>query len=246
MSVTPPVESKGTRFAALRLAVLVSIAVGMIAIFRYTDLGDAMTGERIEALREKLGVWAIPAYIAIYAVLIGLWVPGTILTSLGAVFFDRMTLVPLAYLGAVFGAAFGFWVARLIGGDAMEELFGNRFALYRRYSDRMRVRGFETMLYLRIVPTPFSAISYLGGLSRMTFASYIGATAVGIIPGSIAFTLLLGTIVQGIRDRDFSVLFSWESLAILCLFIPVALLPRVIRAGQSRWGWFGGPDNAAP
>lgn len=245
--MTPPtIEARGTRFAALRLAILLAIAVGMIALFRYTGLGDVLTGERVQMLRESLGVWAAPAYIALYALLIGLWVPGTVLTSIGAIFFDRVTLIPLAYLGAVFGAAVGFWIARIIGGDAMEQLFGNRFALYRRYSDRMRERGFETMLYLRIVPTPFSAISYLGGLSSMRFRAYIGATAVGIIPGSIAFTLLLGTIIQGIRDRDFSVLFSWESLGIVALFIPVALLPRMVRAGQARWGWFGGLDNDRP
>ena len=45
--------------------------------------------------------------------------------------------------------------------------------------------GFKAMLLLRVVPTPLPFINYLYGITSIDFSSYILATALGYIPGTV-------------------------------------------------------------
>lgn len=238
----PQTDARVARLQALaRLALIAALALGVMALVRYTPLGDALAQENIEAMLERLGRWAIPAFIVTYALMLALWIPGTVMSLAGIAVFGTWTAVPVNYAGAIIGAALGFVFARAMGGDALDALLGGRFRLYERYRDLIARRGFETILYLRLVPTPYNAVSYLAGLSPISLPRFVVASALGTLPGSIAVTVLLGTVFEGLRAGDLSVLVSWRMLGAIALYTPVAMLPRFTRMARERWGWFGGP-----
>ncbi len=230
--------------AFARLALIVAMALGVMAVFRYTPLGDALSQENIEAILQQLGAWAIPAFIVTFGVMLALWIPGTVMALAGVAVFDTWTAVPVNYAGSILGAALGFVIARAMGGDALDALLGGRFRLYERYRSLIARRGFETIMYLRLVPTPYNAVSYLAGLSPISLPRFVLASALGTLPGSIAVTVLLDTVFEGLRSGDLSALVSWQMLGAIALYTPMALLPRFTRIARERWGWFGGPIPA--
>jgi MYXO-CTERM domain-containing protein len=52
-------------------------------------------------------------------------------------------------------------------------------------------RGFVAVLGLRLVPlVPFTVLNYAAGLSAVRWSHYIAATALGIVPGTVALVAL--------------------------------------------------------
>ncbi len=237
-----PARSKRIR-AILRLGVMAAIAVGVLAALRVTPLGELLVEENIQAMLDAVGPGAAPAFVVLYAVLIALWVPGTIMTVAGAAIFPTGLAIILNYAGAVCGSALGFVIARRLGGDALDATFGDRSPLYARYRGAMETRGFETILYLRLIPTPYNALSWLAGMSPMSLARFTAATAIGIVPGSVAITYLADAFADAFFAGDWSAFVSVRTLSAMALFAGVAAIPTAIRVARERWSWFGGiPD----
>ncbi|MFT4702718.1 MAG: putative membrane protein YdjX (TVP38/TMEM64 family) [Bradymonadia bacterium] len=214
----------------------------MLLVLKFTPIGGWLTEENLEALLSAAGPWARVVFVFVYAILIALWIPGTVITFAGATIFG-LWAIPLNYLGAILGAALGFGTARRVGGDALETVIGDKWAAGQRYRELMGSRGFEAMLYLRLIPTPYNAISYLAGLSTMSFRSFISGTAIGIIPGSIAFTYLLDILAQALRG-DWGVLLTWRALLAAALYGAALSIPYFVNQGRKRFGWFASLDAA--
>lgn len=240
---TPSVARPQRIPPALRLVLLGVLALGLIAVVRLTPLQEWFGEERLRAFVEAAGPWAIPGYIVLYAVCLAMWIPGTVVTLVGAALFPAHIAVPTTYAGALGGAILGFGIARGIGGDALQRVLQNRWAGYTKYQQKLERRGFETVVILRLLPTPYNLVSYLAGLSPIPARHYVIATSLGILPGSIAFTLLLGSVIQAFRAGDWMAIFSWQTLASTTLFLPVIAMPRILRWGRRRFGWFGGPED---
>jgi uncharacterized membrane protein YdjX (TVP38/TMEM64 family) len=243
----PPVqrtEAPKTRtiMAIVRLFVLIVLIAGVIAAFRFTPVGELLDEETLGGIIDGLGGAAYPLFILLYAVMLALWVPGTPMTALGAAAFGPAVAIPLNYVGAVLGAVLGFVVARLVGGRSLEELVAPRVPLYRRYERLLQTRGFEAVFYLRLVPTPYTLVSYLAGLSRLPLSRYTLATSLGILPGSIALTYLMGVVVDAGRSGDFSTVWAPKTVAAVGAYLVVASIPAIVSILKSRYGWFRGLD----
>lgn len=224
--------------ALFRLSLVLLFAVGMFLAFRYTPLGDLFTEENISQLVDGLGIGAAPVWILSYAVLIALWVPGTPLTLIGAAIFGPIAAIPLNYAGAVLGSSLGHMIARLVGGDSLQELLSARFPRFEGYQRILEKRGFEAVLYLRLVPTPYTLISWLGGLSPVGLGRFSAATAIGILPGSISFTYLLGMGVEFARTKDTGLFLEPLTLGAVGLYAFALSIPALLAVARRRWGWF--------
>jgi len=51
----------------------------------------------------------------------------------------------------------------------------------------MRENSFETVMVMRFIFLPYDAVSYLAGFLRIKYLPFILATALGSIPGTMAF-----------------------------------------------------------
>ena len=218
----------------------------MIALVRYTGLRELLDPAVLRAAVAELGAVAPVAFVVGTGLAIAVWVPGALPTVLGPMLFGTYIAIPLNYAGSLIGAALGFWIARMLGGDAMNRLLGGRFRLYDRYRLLLERQGFETMLYLRLVPTPFAGVSYLAGLSPIRFSHYMLATALGILPMNIIITMGAGVVVESVLRGDLRPLLSVQGLVPILMFVLALQVPRFLRYGRKRWGWFGTTDPASP
>jgi uncharacterized membrane protein YdjX (TVP38/TMEM64 family) len=241
LDVPPPAPAEaGRKTAVIRLGLLFLLIVALVVVAKFTPVLDWLTAENIDAMRASLGWWTIPVYIVVSGLLVALWMPGSVVLVVGTVAFGTMAAMPINYIAAVLGAVWGFAIARNVAGDAVDRILAPRWPGYRRYRALLERRGMETLLYMRILPTPFTAVSYLAGVSPLTAWQHALATAIGILPGSFALTFLSGTLIDSIKAGDYLLWMKPQFWLALAVFIPTLLLPRLASYGRRRWGWFGG------
>lgn len=98
------------------------------------------------------------------------------------------TALAVVLMGSVVAATAAFFIARLFRVQVEAWLDGMP-NVHRRFEfvDRAITRGgFRAVLLLRLIPTPVPALNFLYGLTRVRGPSYVLATALGNLPGSVA------------------------------------------------------------
>ena len=228
--ISPPRTFSVRRLVPLGLLAAVWAAFMLAGGYRYLSLPAlAENREWLCGLVQSWGVAAAIVYVAVYAALVALSVPGgAVLTIAGGFFFGTGLGALCAVIGATLGATAVFLVARAgLGGLAQRA-----GPLVGRLEAGFRADAFNYLLVLRLVPLfPFWLVNLVPALVGVGLPSYVLATALGIIPATVIFASLgngLGTVVGepdlGIVLRP-SVLLPIAGLALLAL-VPV---------GYRRW-----------
>lgn len=129
--------------------------------------------------------WGPPVYIFLYAIRPLILFPSTPLTLVGGFIFGPVWGVFYTILASNTSAMVGYFVGRYFGQGFLPEDESNNLA--QRYAARLRQNSFETILIMRFVFMPYDLINYLAGFLRIKWLPFILATALGSIPGTIAF-----------------------------------------------------------
>jgi uncharacterized membrane protein YdjX (TVP38/TMEM64 family) len=172
-----------------KLAVLVGFLVAAVYYFRFTDQGREITPEYVLDSIESHGpVTARLIYVAVYIGGTVAFLPGTVLSFAGAVLFGAYEGTLYTWIGATIGAMLAYLMARLLGRDFVERLFGGSFAAF---DQRIREQGFTGLLLIRLLPVfPFNAVNFGCGLVGIRLRDYVLATAIGIVPGTFIYQFL--------------------------------------------------------
>jgi uncharacterized membrane protein YdjX (TVP38/TMEM64 family) len=208
---------------ALALAIFIVAAIGMV---RFTPIKDSLNPEQVNLLLERTGIWAPVVYILFYAVGACLFIPGTLLTAIGAAVFGPYRGFAYVWLGAMLGAAMAFLIGRYLGRDFASSLIGPRL---RKYDEAIGKNGFATVLYLRLVYFPFTPMNFGMGLTRVRFGDYLLGTGFGILVGTFIFTFFIGTLSQVWASGDWRQLNGWQIYLSVILFIASFFLPKIVR-----------------
>jgi uncharacterized membrane protein YdjX (TVP38/TMEM64 family) len=217
-----------TRSALLRVGALVAIALVSLVIAHQAGwLDHRHAAEQIRQLRESQGtaVFAI-AFVLVYAAATSLGIPGMPFTVAAGALFGMGRGSALAWAGAMLSAVVGYWIARTIGRDVVTRWLTR----YRRIDAAVGTsRDFGGLLRLRLVPVlPMGAVSFVGGIARAPFLSYIAATAVGVIPSILVYVYFADSLVEGVGGGRSS---AFKSLAIAsALLMALTLAPRWVRS----------------
>jgi uncharacterized membrane protein YdjX (TVP38/TMEM64 family) len=230
MSMPAPVQlSVPPRSAAWKKALILAVLAMAVAAFFYFDLKRFLTLEELKANRDGLLAFtasnyagAVGLYIVAYAVVTGASLPGAvILTLAGGFLFGSVLGTVYVNLGATTGATLAFLAARYLLRDWVESKFGNRLGAIQ---EGFRQNAFSYLMTLRLIPLfPFFLVNLVSGLTRVNLATYVIATAVGIIPGSFVYAYAgrqLGTINSLAEIASPRVLLAFTLLGILAL-VPV-------------------------
>ncbi len=218
----PSISSRAI-FKAVLFLVFIATAV---IIVHFTPAKTYLTGNRLEQFLNSAGFWAPLVFILVYATGVCLFVPGTLLTGLGAVIFGPYRGFVYVWIGAMLGAATAFWIGRTLGRDFAASLIGDRL---KSYDDAIERNGFAAVLYLRLVYFPFSAMNFGMGLTKVKFRDYFWGTALGILVGTFIFTFFIGTLKQVWASGDWSRLLSGKVLFSVGLFLVSLFIPKIIR-----------------
>lgn len=165
----------------------------------------------------SLGIWAPVISIGLMVaqgILAPL--PSFVITAANGLAFG----IPLGFLvswsGGMAAALVMFWLARWFGAAFVEKVTKKSDLLEKanRYSGK---NGFFLILVARLVPiVSFDFISFLAGLSRISFRSFVLATALGQIPGTILYTIVGHDLAN---LEKYQTRFIWASTIIIVLLI---------------------------
>src|SRR5215471_14241329 len=227
----------------LKLAVLVGFLAVAVYYFRFTEPGREITPEYVLNSIDSHGpVTARLLYVAVYIVGTVAFLPGTVLSFAGAVLFGAEEGTLYTWLGATVGATLAYLMARLLGRDFVEQLFGGRFAAF---DQRIREHGFAGLLIVRLLPLfPFNAVNFGCGLTGIRLRDYVLATAIGIVPGTFVYQFLFAKfgrkiLTEGLKLEYLKDPQLWLALALFGAFVIVGkwLSGKVSRkAGAAREG----------
>jgi len=218
-------SNKKRRVPAIEAAVLIIFLVAAIVIVRFTSVREYLTAEKLGLLLETAGPWAPVAYIGTYVVGVCLFIPGTLLTTVGAAIFGPYFGFLYVWLGAMIGASLAFFIGRYLGRDFAASLIGDKL---KKYDEAVERNGFATVLYLRLVYFPFTPMNFGMGLTRVRFWDYFAGTALGIIVGTFIFTFFVGTVKDVWSSGQWGGLISWKVFFSLALFVFSFFIPKIV------------------
>ena len=210
----------------IKVILLALFIIGAIYLVRYSPVKEYFTARSLEDFLEKLGVWAALAFIAVYAAGICLFLPGTLLTGVGAAIFGPYRGFVYVWTGAMIGSTAAFWIGHTLGRDFAASLIGDKL---KRYDESIKRHGFATVLYLRLVYFPFTLMNFGMGLTSVRFLDYFFGTGLGIIVGTFIFTFFIGTIKEVWVSGDWGQLVSFKVFFSISLFIFSLFIPKIIK-----------------
>jgi uncharacterized membrane protein YdjX (TVP38/TMEM64 family) len=190
------------RFAPIAILTVAALIVWQSGLWRYASF---------PALQESLAQWrewadlhpwqAILAFSVLYALAVAVSVPGALWFTIAAgALFGWQTGTLVAWLGATTGATLIFVAVRSAAGQLWAgAAFGMRG---QKLLDEVR-RGLQAreLIYLvlcRIVPLPFFLVNIAAALAGARLDRYVMATALGIVPGTLAYAILGASIGEAL------------------------------------------------
>jgi uncharacterized membrane protein YdjX (TVP38/TMEM64 family) len=212
--------------AVIKAVLLAAFIIAAIFLVRYTAIKNYLTAEALSRFLEAAGLWAPLVYIVFYVVGVCLFLPGTLLTGLGAAIFGAYWGFVYVWIGAMIGASAAFFIGRTLGREFAASLIGDKL---KKYDDAIERNGFATVLYLRLLYFPFTPMNFGMGLTKVRFWDYVAGTGLGIIVGTFIFTFFIGTLKDVWASGNWGELISFKVFFSIALFIFSFFIPKIIR-----------------
>ena len=175
-------------------------------------LGSLVTPQQIQDAVSQCGSWAAAAYIGLFTLLPAFFFPVAVLALAGGLLFGLVWGSIYTFLGAILNCAVMFLLARYVGREKVAQLIQSKLSPL--WQSRLQALnssgGFILLIVLRLIPAvPYNLINYAFGLTGMSFRTYILASAIGIIPGTLAF-INIGDKALDVTSPDF-----WIAIGLL-------------------------------
>lgn len=227
-----------TRFLPLALVVAgVAVAVATGAT-RYLSL-DALEAKRLALLDlvHRRPVLGFLAYVAVYALVVGLSLPGSLVMSLtGGFLFGPWIGAAGTVVGATAGATAIFLVSRSAFGGVLRRRVKGK--MVQDIEAGIRANAFPSLLVLRLIPAvPFWLCNIAAGLVEIPLRTYVAATALGIIPSSLIYNAMgsgLGHVFDSGRKPDIKMIFEPQVLLPLVGLAILSIVPALVHAWRER------------
>jgi len=226
MEETSQQPAKKTSKPILKAIAFAVFIIAAILLIRFTPVKNYLTADALGVFLETAGLWAPVVYMMIYAVGVCLFLPGTLLTGLGAAIFGAYWGFLYVWIGAMMGASAAFFIGRTLGRDFAASLIGEKL---KKYDDAIERNGFATVLYLRLVYFPFTPMNFGMGLTKVRFWDYVAGTGLGIIVGTFIFTFFIGTLKDVWVSGNWGELISFKVFFSIGLFVFSFFIPKIIK-----------------
>ena len=153
--------------------------------------------------------------------------PAFLITIANANLFGWWQGAILSWVSAMAGAAVCFWIARVVGREAVEKLAGKNGI--RQMEEFFQRHGTQSVLIARLLPfVSFDWVSYFAGLTSMRFWSFFWATGVGQLPATIVYSYVGGMLTGGAK------LLMTGLLILFALAILVVVIRQVYTEVQAK------------
>ncbi len=184
---------------------------------------DSFNIASIEQWINQAGWWAPALFVFVYVLATVLFLPGSVFTLAGGVIFGPVFGSLYNLIGASIGAALSFLIARYLASDIVPQHSGGKL---KQLISGVEAEGWRFVAFVRLVPVfPFNVLNYALGLTKIRFAEYLLASAVFMIPGTIAYTYIGYAGREALGDGEGLI---QTILIALALFAIILFLPRFI------------------
>lgn len=237
-SQTPWILRHGQKVGAL---VFWLLAVGAgLWYARSNGLGVGDLVARLEGVLRS--PWGPLLYIVAYVLRSLLVLPATLLTITGGFVFGAVWGLVYTIIGANASALVAYAIGRFFGADVLGEE-GGRLA---GYVQRMRRNSFVTVMTMRFIFLPYDLVNYLSGFLKIDWRAFLLATAIGALPGTIAF-VLLGASFEGSDITQIEPTFNPLVFgASAVIFVLSLVLARVFRRREEQTADGEAPTPSQP
>lgn len=187
--------------AVLKLLLLLAIivAVPLYIYFGHHEIIDQFSSlDAVEAFFDNYQGHTISIYLILQVLQIVICViPGQALQLAAGYLFGFGMGFLWSILGAAVGSVITFYLAKLLGRDAMEMIFGQRkiMEVLNRINSK---RGILAVFVIYLIPgIPKDICTYAAGLSRIKLRPFLIVSLVGRTPGMMGSLLIGHQLVEG-------------------------------------------------
>jgi uncharacterized membrane protein YdjX (TVP38/TMEM64 family) len=218
------------------------LLLALVAVFAF-GLDDLLSFEQLRQNRMELldfvdrhAVLAPLAFMAIYAAVIALSIPGgAVLTIAGGFLFGVVLGTFYVVVAATVGASLVFLAAKTALGDSLRRTAG---PWLRRMEDGFRENALNYLLFLRLIPIfPFWLVNLVPAFLGVPFRTYVTATFFGIIPGSLVYASVgngLGAVFDAGDSPDLGIIFRPAIILPIIGLAILAMLPVAYKKIKAR------------
>lgn len=181
---------------------------GMFATGDFTVLRDFVASYGIYA--------AAVSFLLMILQSIAAPLPAFLLTFANANLFGWWKGAILSWSSAMAGAAVCFFIARILGRDVVEKLNGKNGV--RQMEEFFERHGRLCILIARLLPfISFDIVSYVAGLTSMSFWGFFVATGIGQLPATIVYSYVGGMLTGGAKllVNALLIIFALSGLIVL-------------------------------
>jgi uncharacterized membrane protein YdjX (TVP38/TMEM64 family) len=173
----------------------------------HTHLSPSALGENAVYLNTLVqeNFWLVLlAFIGIYIAATAFMVPASALTIGGGFLFGTYVGAPATVIGATIGACILFTAAKSSIGETLKSIAG---PFVGKMEKGFNENALSYLFTLRLIPLfPFAVVNIAPAILGAKFRDYFISTALGIIPGTIAYTLigsgLRGTLLDAAANGE--------------------------------------------
>jgi uncharacterized membrane protein YdjX (TVP38/TMEM64 family) len=174
--------------------------------------------------------WLAPVFTTVYAVAAAFAAPVSPLAYGSGALFGVIHGTIAVWSGSMIGGAGGYWLARGVFAESTKRLLG-------RHNERLRdIRthsAFVVTLRMRLLPlVPFGVFNYAAGAAKLPFGPYLAATALGILPGTIAAVVVGDRLAAGFRGSGRTAFFV--AGGVIAALVAISFLPALFQRRRSR------------
>ncbi len=177
--------------------VITIVAIGILVYFFREDIKDIiyiLSDGSLEDVVLMIHTWGLFApIISVLLMILQAFIapiPSFLITGANGVIFGLFWGVIISWIGAMFGAAGTFYLARFLGIKFVNK-FEKSSQLLKKVDEISQKHGVKVVFIGRLLPfVSFDFLSYAAGLSNMKAWPFFYATGIGMLPGTIAFVLL--------------------------------------------------------
>jgi uncharacterized membrane protein YdjX (TVP38/TMEM64 family) len=215
-----------------KIAILFVWVGGLVGLRLYMD-ANALTFDDISAQSQShLSDYRYGPllYILIYLLRPLAFFPGTLLTILGGSVFGMGWGFVLSLFGGVVSAVIPYVIGRWFSAEYADS--DETKSRLQRFVGMLRQNPFQAVLIMRLIYLPYDAVNVLVGTLRIPFITFIAATLVGNLAGTLSFVSLGASMEGSLAAGDLSLnptMLLVSVLVILLSLLVSQLLRRPLR-----------------
>ena len=194
-------EGKGSQRRGLKVFVIAVVAMlGLMLLWRYTPLADIVTPANALAWAEGFSRywWAPLAVILAYTPASLVMFPRWLITLMAVAAFGPWAAFAYAQTGVLVAALVGYVAGEFVNRETVRHMAGQRL---NKLSAILQKRGLIAVTIVRLVPiAPFMVVNAVMGAMRIKLWHFLVGTAIGMMPGMLATTVLGDQVTSALVD----------------------------------------------